>query len=328
MVQVKGHDIEVLVRGKTLREFHPAESRHKIVMLDVVECSHDMRYIRVADGQYFCVRIRISERALWPLSSKRFTVYLDGEYATNDIVGHKQWQKAMQNGEGDYILDSATTETDGEGNCLKRRFMFGNVHTNEDSVTVTEINARYRELGGIQVDVHDVEGRPTRLKDQSAAPSTKEEVPTVPEKATKNGLLDVKAGFGIGKICKVSNVHFRTTEENYVTSVVFKYRSEKALQSLELLPAPVSLENRDPGTLTKKQLLKLMEIKERRMAEEVEERINERMQVKSEEAVGVTGRGIKREHEGEIEDDECQVMSSKKVKIGSTVEEAVEIEDD
>lgn len=241
MPTVRRHVVTIVVNGHALHEYEPPAN-------DDQEVSEKERvvYIEAVEGQKFEIHVRSKGHLRFCTGSLGVFLYLDDE-----CIVWKRISKHSYDEERGLTLTFKSIYQRVDESWMERPFQFNNLETTDTVTGSADLEQIARRTGTITVKIYNVSA-PTRKSVPASARLVKKSL--VPEKALKGQPIDMTTGFGEAK-----STTKRWVEDDSgpigdpLLKYVFKCRSRKALQMLELIPEtpePIPLHERDPNTLS------------------------------------------------------------------------------
>lgn len=299
MPKVGAITVSIVANGTVLHEYNPPNDEQSDSDAQVV------KYIEVVENSEFSIRVNLDSQTNWQTEFKMVHIYMDGDYVVGRYIG-----KETGNYREGWHIDIGKISVFEAGSWFDQSFLFKNLQTTDQSRELDELKKIAQGLGTIRVEIFDV----TRDEQVQSNGSTRTETQPVPEKALKGQPIDMSAGFGQKRLGHRILFFTSTKVGSVLANFVFKYRSRRALQLLDLIPAtpePEPLEERDVSVLgarEMRELLTQMRERENRMANELARVKQETLKVKED---GTANR--KRQSATvESDDDECIIVEVKK----------------
>lgn len=234
----------IAVNGIDLREYEPPADERS----DATAGPGRKRivYIEAVDGQNFDVRFKARGRPSFAGARLGVTVYLDNVEAKSLLFS----EEAHRLNRNFTSLSFTSSDFLRDNTWFERKFMFRNLATTDTDTKGTNLKEVAKNLGTIRVQLRRW-SLPTETG--PAKKGTHHQVKDIPEKALKGQPIDLAAGFGNPKPISAP-IHCNSKPIGApLLDYVFKYRSRKALQMLDLIPVtpePIPLHERDPNTLS------------------------------------------------------------------------------
>ncbi|KAK4934162.1 hypothetical protein LTR66_015695, partial [Elasticomyces elasticus] len=305
MVNFKGYEVEIEIDGEVLEEYQPPDDPLGESTEDGVPTI--TRYIQVEEGKAFTVATRVGEQAAWTDDAKCFGYFIDGDCVSTAIESKTEWNvnRAARH------LESAAKWVD-NGVTMSRDFVIERLETNEEHTSKEILQKFVRSLGEIRVVVEDG-AYSSAATPYATDPSQLDNDLKVPEKALKGRHMDTRATLGASKVTTASTWAYMDNTKK-VAIFVFKYRSKKGLQAIDILettPEPA----REPTPPPPPTIDTMSEEELRAYARQLESEVTIRK--------GSSASTIKREKETDVkrfhvdsDDEECTIIERKKVKTG------------
>ncbi|KAK5956108.1 hypothetical protein OHC33_002681 [Knufia fluminis] len=247
MPTVGPYKVSIVAGGQVLPEYDPSE--------DDADANNDTttRYIEVIAGLDFHVEFSVQPYTEFPTGFKDVDVNIDGQFADSFVLD-KQKHGSITNG--------WTRQRDGRsfyegGRWVRKPLVFQNLVTTEETLSAKDLKTIAEDIGSIRIRIHDV------VRERSDVDSFR---PTkmsrsIPEKALKGQPIDMSAEYGSATPSQRPRVYTSTRVGEVLATCIYKYRSRRALQLLELIPAtpePQPLEERDIDTLDPQEMRQLL----------------------------------------------------------------------
>lgn len=240
MPTIGPYKISIAVNGSDLREHEPPTDER----VDELAESGEKRvvYIEVVEDSNFDVRFKAHGHVPFGTGQLGVSVYLDNVLAKSKLLSEKYHSR--HNRTSLHITSSKFLQ---DGGWVERPFVFSNLATTDAETSTADLKKIAQNVGTIRVRLENMttptQSMPTR--------GTKDQIQEIPEKALKGQPIDLAAGFGDPRPTGVPSRWKSKAIGDPLLECVFKYRSKKALQMLDLIPLtpePVPLHAIDPNT--------------------------------------------------------------------------------
>lgn len=243
MPTIGPYTFSVLVNGQALREYEPPAD-------EGYEPSEKSRvvYIEAVEGAKFEIQTKVRGHLAAPTKQVEVRVYIDNE----GIIAHNISKSKCSSLTGITFIDRNVVHLLGQ-TWVEQDFQFSNLETTEGMPKSDSWNKEAAQrIGTIRLMVYNVTG--TTSTEQATKSSELTRKTKIPEKALKGQPIDMATEFGEARPTTQRRVRNASKAVGSpIVDCIFKYRSRKALQMLEMIPAtpePVALSERDPNTLS------------------------------------------------------------------------------
>lgn len=258
MPTIGSHTISVVVNGHSLHEYEPPTD-------ETPEPSGTKKtvYIEVAEGMKFGIHFTSRGPLRFPTGHLGVFVYLDDIHGAKGRLSRRHYRED----DGKTFIFKRLCSLEGH-TWVERDFQFNSLTTTDAEFSFVDLKKFAQSAGTIRVELSDITAS---VKGPHIA-SRDFQIQATPEKALKGQPIDMAAGFGPAR-----PTQHRINQSNSrrvgcpLLQCTFKYRSRKALQMLDIIPAtpePLALHERDPNTLSlaeARELLSQMQTQGRRM---------------------------------------------------------------
>lgn len=203
-------------------------------------------YIEAVESAAFEIQCDLHGRISFPTGYLGVHLYLD-----NQPITWRSIQKSTYNRYREQTFSFKEVLYPENQTWFKRDFRFSNLTTTDTVPKATDLKDIARHVGTIRVVVYNMTAPKTKPLGGTFQLAKKA---GIPEKALKGQPIDMATDFGEAK---PTTRRTRSTGQRFVgdhlLEFVFKYRSRKALQMLDIVPTipePVALDEIDPNTLS------------------------------------------------------------------------------
>ncbi|KPI42561.1 uncharacterized protein AB675_9590 [Cyphellophora attinorum] len=268
MPELEGATVRVLTGDRpddhAAREYEDNEQTD-----DPEQPRHIVRYIDIESGTPFCFKIHIHRKFSWQgADAIEAAAYLDGKFARVILFGKPTFDPKKHFSFSSHLDGSWS----GVGHAAKHhRWVFADLETRDKTAsddTATWKN-KYGDLGKLTVKLYRCQKIGAQQETTHNYFAVGQQTDLVPEKALKGRPLDATTSFMAGTAGVGPRTQDRRRLDHHPFATFdFLYRTRRALQALLIIersPTPVPLEERDPETLTRQELLQLE--RQRRAAE-------------------------------------------------------------
>lgn len=309
MPRVGSYRATLLVDGRGLKEYLPPQDDEDDDSSE--PASTVVRYIEATPGAEFSFQIDLDPNTPFSTGSKRVQIDLDGTTVHEPLFS----QKSKRHRKKSQVFKCSGKKCQEAGNWVLKPYQFNTLTTSEDARSTTELMELAKKIGTIKITITDI----VILGKSTSGMDARAEAKSVPEKALKGKPTDMSASLGKGK--PTAPIKYKSSRRvgEPKAVFVFKYRSRRALQLLDIVPTtpePQPLQERDASTLSLEEARRLVE--QYRQQESQTARIKAEAGEKVKTEIDVDQESNHRKRPATFEDDgDCQIVEVKKCKTTS-----------